>query len=203
MTACQHGSVWSSKRAQPLGAPGIKGVCSLESGVEGRGGWHRSTCLAMLDVCWGWGGVEERSQEPRRTFSHSLWTSASASCLHCIRLSIQPSRVGTVAGSMLTGASSVGTRPTSSMFVSMLAIGPSAGSAGSGGEGSRGREGLWSGSNGRSAWSTAVAKNGSNDVCCPLARLCLQARRGAGPRLGQNWAGGQVGGCGCGCGCRW
>lgn len=54
------------------------------------------------------------------TFSHSLCTSASASCLHVIKLSIQPSSVEMVAGSATVGgASSVGTRPTSSILVSM------------------------------------------------------------------------------------
>jgi hypothetical protein len=67
----------------------------------------------------------EAPKAERRTFSHSLWTSVSASCLHCIKLSIQPSRVGIVAGSRLAEVSSVGTRPTSSMFVSILAIGGS------------------------------------------------------------------------------
>ena len=58
----------------------------------------------------------------------------------------------------------------------------------------RGTGEVLSGSNGSSAWSTAVAKNRSNDVCVHWhVRLCFQARRGAGPRLGQNWAGGQVG----------
>lgn len=55
------------------------------------------------------------------TFSQSLCTSASASCLQVIRLSIHPSRVGMVVGSVVgAGARSVGTRPTSSMLVSML-----------------------------------------------------------------------------------
>lgn len=55
------------------------------------------------------------------TFSHSLCTSDSASCLHDMRLSIQPSTLGMVVGSVGgAGARSVGTRPTSSMFVSML-----------------------------------------------------------------------------------
>jgi hypothetical protein len=56
----------------------------------------------------------------RRTFSHSLWTSTSASCLQDIRLSIQPSRVGMVAGSRLADVSPSGARPTSSMLVSIL-----------------------------------------------------------------------------------
>ena len=57
----------------------------------------------------------------------------------------------------------------------------------------RGTGEVLSGSNGSSAWSTAVAKNRSNDVCVHWhVRLWFQARRGAGPRLGQNWAGGQV-----------
>jgi hypothetical protein len=56
------------------------------------------------------------------TFSQSLCTSTSASCLQLIKLSIQPSKVGIVAGSRLTGASSAGAgRPTSSMLVSMTA----------------------------------------------------------------------------------
>ena len=57
------------------------------------------------------------------TLSHSLCTSLSANCLHCIRLSIQPSRVGIVAGSD-AGAdeSCIGSGIfTSSMFVSMAA----------------------------------------------------------------------------------
>jgi hypothetical protein len=58
--------------------------------------------------------------EREPTFSHSLWTSTSASCLQFIRLSIHPSRVGMVAGSAFD-VSSAGARPTSSMFVSMLA----------------------------------------------------------------------------------
>jgi hypothetical protein len=55
------------------------------------------------------------------TFSHSLWTSTSASCLQLIKLSIQPSKVGieavSVEGDSLEGS---GTLPTSSMLVSML-----------------------------------------------------------------------------------
>jgi hypothetical protein len=56
------------------------------------------------------------------TFSHSLWTSLSASCLHVMRLSIQPSSVGIVAGSeagaddRCTGSGIL----TSSMLVSMV-----------------------------------------------------------------------------------
>ena len=57
------------------------------------------------------------------TFSHSLCTSLSASCLQLMRLSIQPSRVGIVAGSD-AGAddSCMGSGIlTSSMLVSMVA----------------------------------------------------------------------------------
>lgn len=54
------------------------------------------------------------------TFSHNLWTSDSANCLQLIKLSIQPSSVGMVAGSKLDEVSSAGTRPTSSIFVSMV-----------------------------------------------------------------------------------
>lgn len=55
------------------------------------------------------------------TFSQSLCTSDSASCLQVIKLSIQPSSVGMVVGSVGgAGAISVGTRPTSSILVSML-----------------------------------------------------------------------------------
>lgn len=64
--------------------------------------------------------ISRGAEGRRRTFSHSLCTSASASCLQFIRLSIQPSSVGMVVGSRAGWAdSSVGTRPTSSMFVSM------------------------------------------------------------------------------------
>lgn len=57
------------------------------------------------------------------TFSHSLWTSDSASCLQVIKLSIQPSSVGMVVGSRGGAAGkSAGTRPTSSMFVSMVKV---------------------------------------------------------------------------------
>lgn len=57
------------------------------------------------------------------TFSHNLWTSTSANCLHVIKLSIQPSRVGIEAGSD-TGDSldGSGALPTSSMFVSMMSV---------------------------------------------------------------------------------
>lgn len=100
----------------------------------------------------GDGFAEERGHEvvaagksmgvkQRRTFSHSLWTSTSASCLQFIKLSIHPSSVGMVAGSRLAGASSAGTRPTSSMFVSILAIVVrKVGDAGSAG---RGKGGCW------------------------------------------------------------
>lgn len=55
------------------------------------------------------------------TFSHNLCTSDSASCLQLIKLSIHRSMLGIVVGSVGgAGARSVGTRPTSSMFVSML-----------------------------------------------------------------------------------
>jgi hypothetical protein len=56
-----------------------------------------------------------------RTFSHNRWTSTSANCLHCMRLSIQPSRVGIEAGSD-AGESLAGSaaRPTSSILVSMV-----------------------------------------------------------------------------------
>lgn len=68
----------------------------------------------MSGRCKGWSA---------RTFSHSLCTSLSASCLQVIRLSIQPSRVGIVAGSE-AGAddSCIGSGIlTSSMLVSMVA----------------------------------------------------------------------------------
>lgn len=73
------------------------------------------------------------------TFSHSLCTSDSASCLQVIKASIQPSKVGIVVGSRGGAAGrSVGTRPTSSMFVSILEMAVS----GRGGTGSVGaREG--------------------------------------------------------------
>jgi hypothetical protein len=64
------------------------------------------------------------------TFSHSLCTSLSASCLQLMRLSIQPSRVGMVAGSD-AGAddSCMGSGIlTSSMLVSM--VGAAAGGGG-------------------------------------------------------------------------
>ena len=55
------------------------------------------------------------------TFSQSLCTSVSANCLHVIKLSIHPSRVGIEAGSEagdnLDGS---GARPTSSILVSMM-----------------------------------------------------------------------------------
>lgn len=58
-----------------------------------------------------------------RTFSQSLCTSTSASCLHVIRLSIHPSRVGmdagSVAGDNLDGS---GALPTSSILVSMMSL---------------------------------------------------------------------------------
>lgn len=54
------------------------------------------------------------------TLSQSLWTSASANCLQLIKLSIQPSSVGMVAGSLGTGDTSAGALPTSSIFVSMM-----------------------------------------------------------------------------------
>lgn len=54
------------------------------------------------------------------TLSQSLWTSASASCLQFIKLSIQPSSVGIEAGSFWTGDTSAGALPTSSMLVSMM-----------------------------------------------------------------------------------
>lgn len=108
----------------------------------------------------------------KRTFSHSLWTSTSASCLQVIRLSIQPSRVGMVAGSALDDIGSAGARPTSSMFVSILGI-------------RRLRR--------RSECVgielfvvVGVEASGSNDV------VALRARRGS--LSVQNWAGGQVGG---------
>src|SRR4051812_24578229 len=55
------------------------------------------------------------------TLSQSLCTSCSASCLHVIKLSIHPSRIGIDAGSVV-GDSLVGdgTLPTSSMFVSIV-----------------------------------------------------------------------------------
>jgi hypothetical protein len=56
------------------------------------------------------------------TLSQRRWTSLSASCLQDIRLSIQPSRVGTVAGSVCTGDTSAGALPASSILVSMLDI---------------------------------------------------------------------------------
>lgn len=59
-------------------------------------------------------------QHQRLTMSHSLWTSASDSCLQFIRFSIHCSSVDLVAGSVCTGATSAGTRPTSSIFVSIL-----------------------------------------------------------------------------------
>lgn len=54
------------------------------------------------------------------TMSHSLWTSASDSCLQFIRFSIHCSSVDLVAGSVCTGDTSAGTLPTSSIFVSMV-----------------------------------------------------------------------------------
>lgn len=54
------------------------------------------------------------------TFSQSLCTSVSLSCLQFMRLSIQPSRVGTDAGSVCTGDTSAGALPTSSILVSMM-----------------------------------------------------------------------------------
>lgn len=55
------------------------------------------------------------------TLSQSLWTSCSASCLHVIKFSIHPSRIGIDAGSVV-GDNLVGegTRPTSSIFVSIV-----------------------------------------------------------------------------------
>lgn len=63
--------------------------------------------------------VPKKHHHSRLTFSQSLWTSTSASCLHFIKLSIQPSSVGIDAGSVCTGDTSAGARPTSSMLVSM------------------------------------------------------------------------------------
>lgn len=55
------------------------------------------------------------------TFSQSLWTSDSASCLQFIKLSIQPSSVGMVVGSIGgIGATSAGTLPTSSIVASIV-----------------------------------------------------------------------------------
>ena len=56
----------------------------------------------------------------RLTFSQSLWTSISESCLQAIKPSIHPSSVPVVVGSSATGEMSLGTRPTSSIAVSIL-----------------------------------------------------------------------------------
>jgi len=60
----------------------------------------------------GSGGSMQQVVRRIQTFSHSLWTSDSLSCLHCIKLSIQPSRVGMLVGSTLIGPRSGGMRPT-------------------------------------------------------------------------------------------
>ncbi len=65
---------------------------------------------------------QDRHHLGERTLSQSLWTSTSASCLQVIKLSIQPSSVGMVAGSAWTGDRSAGALPTSSMLVSMALI---------------------------------------------------------------------------------
>jgi hypothetical protein len=64
-----------------------------------------------------------RAQELSHTFSQSLCTSLSASCLQVMRLSIQPSRVGIVVGSVVGADDScMGSGIfTSSIFVSMVA----------------------------------------------------------------------------------
>lgn len=80
------------------------------------GGGEKARCS---DRSAGAGGAGRRGP----TFSQSLWTSISGSCLQAIRPSIQPSRVGTVVGSRVTAdVSSAGARPTSSMLVSIVAI---------------------------------------------------------------------------------
>lgn len=65
--------------------------------------------------------VVQQSTKTIRTLSHSLWTSVSANCLHCIKFSIHPSSVGMVAGS--SGTEDIcpgsGNFPTSSIFVSI------------------------------------------------------------------------------------
>lgn len=68
-------------------------------------------------------GCQQSPARRSRTFSHSLWTSLSANCLQLIRLSIQPSRVGIVAGSEAGAEEScMGSGIlTSSMLVSMAA----------------------------------------------------------------------------------
>lgn len=63
--------------------------------------------------------TSEEQPETFLTLSQSLCTSASASCLQLIKLSIHPSSVGMVAGSLMTGDTSVGGLPTSSILVSM------------------------------------------------------------------------------------
>ena len=57
----------------------------------------------------------------KHTLSHNLCTSASDSCLHCIKLSIQPSSAGIEGGSVCEGTSAGSGRffCTSSIFTSI------------------------------------------------------------------------------------
>jgi hypothetical protein len=88
--------------------------CTLDSSWRTSRAYRHSE-ISMLPA-W-------KTPTDAHTFSHSLCTSLSASCLHVIRLSIQPSSVGIVVGSVVgTDDIGMGSDLTSSMFVSIFTM---------------------------------------------------------------------------------
>jgi len=84
-----------------------------------RGSFQPNQALQARSPASGSDSIER----DKLAFSQSRMTSCSASCLQFIKLSIQPSSVGIVAGSWVgADGRSAGTRPTSSIFVSMARL---------------------------------------------------------------------------------